>query len=93
MRAIEVYVNGKRVCTAGVPATGWLSASVNCNAPAREGTSGGMLSIQGQDGAEVVVWPVRMVEPSDEVTIRFCEADAVDQPSLRRPVEPLGPEP
>ena len=85
MRAFEVALNGKRLCTAGVGDDGVLSVimdhligqghdSVALNV-------GGLLSKTN----EHVVWRHKALKSGDEVHIKVIDAESVDKPRKRGP--------
>lgn len=76
MRAFEVTVNGQRVCTAGVGASGVLSALVTA-----DGRSDDLrFTVGGLDPSKLhVAWEVPRIAPGDTVTIRNLEIEAVDR--------------
>jgi hypothetical protein len=93
MRAFEISINGKKVCTAGIE-EGVLSAILSLVMRAPEGESGekalegpklevGGLLTQGEGARENADWLSRDLTTGDEVTIRLVEVDSVDAP-LRR---------
>jgi hypothetical protein len=90
MLAFEVYINGKKRCTAGVRGPGVLTATV-CWV-LREPKSGLRkrkelnLGVGGlvSRSDEFLEWLQRDLQPGDEVTIRVLEAAKVDKPKTRR---------
>ncbi|MEI6785358.1 MAG: hypothetical protein WCQ21_31045 [Verrucomicrobiota bacterium] len=88
MIAFEVYVNGEKVCTAGVGESGVLSSILTWrgtqpykdgNVPAAASLEldvGGLTSPEGKD----VRWAQRSIRVDDEIQIRVVEASAVDSP-------------
>ena len=98
MRAFEVYVNGEKVCTAGLPGEGILDAHV-CTY--KTAATHFRVQLGGLDGParETLLWPSFHVRKGDELTFRFVDADEVDPPKERDPLrwgvlrEDAGPEP
>ena len=90
MLAFEVYINGKKRCTAGIRGPCVLTAAlcwVLREPRSRRGKQkelnlgvGGLVS----DSDEHLEWLSRDVQPGDEVTIRIIEAANVDKPKKRR---------
>lgn len=88
MRAFEVYLNHRRLCTAGIGDHGVLNSMVDH----RKGNDldelflrvGGLIS----PTQEVVKWSELKLKAGDEVCIRIVDSDVVDQPQERSPVEP-----
>ena len=95
MIAFNVYLNGKKVCTAGMPDDGVLSADVTWvrrpeerKLSKREESTlvvGGMIT----PVEEYVRWvdnhPVRV---GDEVRIKIVDAESVDRPHIRKRKDP-----
>jgi hypothetical protein len=89
MRALEVHLNGKRLCLAGIGDDGVLTASV--------------VSVTGRDRADQVLEVGGLVGPTDEnvswtkgkalrlgdrIQIKLVEASAVDKPIERHRTDP-----
>jgi len=85
MRALEVFVNGRRLCIAGVGAQGVVTASVLWSAHA--GIENAFMDVNGLDGAtnEVLKWSVPPIGVGSEITIRIVETPSTDPPSDRTP--------
>jgi hypothetical protein len=90
MLAFHVHLNGKKVCIAGVPGTGVLSAHVTW--VRRTGTKeeltmdvGGLITPTDEYVRRTYGRPVRV---GDEVRIKIVEADRVDRPSSRKRSDP-----
>lgn len=83
MRAFEVYLNGERLCLAGIGDDGVLNAMVDCIAkPPDQGlelTVGGLISAT----REHVEWTNRHIAVGDQILVKIVDADRVDQPSKR----------
>jgi hypothetical protein len=80
MVALEVFVDGRRVCIAGVGDNGVLNAIVNSvGLPGEEEV---FMHVGGLDctSDEHIRWAVPMISVGSEVTIRVVEAEAVDPP-------------
>jgi len=87
MMAFEVFVNGKKVCTAGVRKPDLMDAMLWLTAEPRELSfrlSG--LIHQTDDSSEIVNWLKRSLEIGDELTIRVIESEIVDDPLPRRQI-------
>jgi hypothetical protein len=82
MKAFEVYVNGERVCTAGIGPDGVLSAILSWVGSGRRGGPDGHLdfSVGGLDSRtdEYVRWAVPELRVGDEVSVLVVEAEQVD---------------
>ena len=91
MRVVEVYVNGEKVCAAGLPSPGHVGTSVTWSA--RDRGRSGLMSVSGEDGSDVVFWLTKPLGVGDDVTIRLCESDHADPPTLRQPIEYLADPP
>jgi hypothetical protein len=87
MRAFELYVNGKRICVAGVGDKGVLTALVagRHKEKAEAGVSG---LVSATD--EHVEWTRKRLKTGDEVRIKIVEVDAVDRPKKRYRSDPIG---
>jgi hypothetical protein len=98
MKAFTVLVNGRKVATFGIGASGVLSAVVHWlsgHPPTTDGSFlmmlGGLDNTAGPHG-EHVRWPAPPLALGDEVTIRLVEVEQVDPPSSREPSTPVSPE-
>jgi hypothetical protein len=80
MRAFEIYVNGEKVCTAGL-ADGVMSVIIN-----HVGRRGFGLWIGGLD-SEHVHWDAPAVGVGDEILVRLTDTEIVDPPTRRTPQE------
>src|SRR5208337_3081463 len=93
VRCLEIYVNGRRLCRAGVGPTGVVSANVNWVGGASASKDKARRTVKGkaelcvggfyrqESGADVVPeWVSRVLRPGDEVSIRFLDASTVDPP-------------
>jgi hypothetical protein len=83
MRAFEVYLNGKRLCTAGIGDDGVLTTIVNyVVGNGRDEVNlhvGGLISPIDED----VTWRTTQIQTGDEVRVRVIEAAKVDKPRKR----------
>jgi len=88
MRALEVELNGERLCLAGIGDDGVLNAMVNCIAkPPRQEVElrvGGLIS----PTREHVDWVNRDISVGDEIRIRIVDAGLIDEPSKRHRPDP-----
>jgi hypothetical protein len=94
--AFEVYLNGKKICTAGVGNMGVLSAVLAYRGvqPYEEGGPpvseyltldvGGYLP----DSKEHIRWRERKLKPGDSVTVKIVKAESVDKPRERKRTNP-----
>jgi hypothetical protein len=88
MKALEVSVNGRRVCTAGVAEASLVTVIANLNGPYPGGApEDGMLAVNGMKADDHVEWMTAGLGLGDEVTIRVVEVEAEDPPKNlgRRP--------
>jgi len=96
MIAFNVYLNGNKLCTAGVGDDGVLSTEVcwfrrigarkKANLPDEQLT----LNVGGIDGAaeEYVRWQEsRSLGVGDEIRVEIIDADTVDHAPIRRPTD------
>jgi hypothetical protein len=88
MYAFEVFVNGKKVCLAGIGSDGVLSTII-AHHPFRQRREtrlsvGGLIS----PANEHVRWVETMLQMGDEVCVRVVETEVVDEPSKRFPRDP-----
>jgi len=84
MRAFEIYVNGERLCLAGVSDASVLTAIMDYVGRDKERLHlhvGGLLIPQ----EEHVRWQDRDLAVGDEIRIRIVESDKVDAPTKRYP--------
>ena len=99
MRAMEIYINGKRRCTIGVGASGVLSSIVRWvdipiegkRSRADEfGVSSGGLVVKGKKHIHCV-WLNETLGLGDEVTVKLVEKRRVDRPKTRETKAPNQP--
>lgn len=94
MRALEIYVNGKKLCTAGIGDFGVLMATVRSDLrPARASKGGASPRIREQVGLDVgglntsswehLRWKTPSLRGGDEVLVKIIEAEVIDRPSRR----------
>lgn len=90
MRAFEVYLNGERLCTAGIGDDGVLNAMVNH--VKGHGHDEVFLRVGGlvSPTKEHVNWKGLHLKAGDEVRVRITDSDEVDEPEARFQVEPTG---
>ena len=87
MVAFHVFVNGQRVCLAGIGEKGVMGIAVDwasnrggdSNNPNLKLTVGGL----NQETREFSHWNTPPIKLGDEVTIKIVEAATVDKESLR----------
>jgi hypothetical protein len=84
MKAFVVFVNGERLCTAGIGDNGVLSAIVNWVGRSDEAGDLSML-LGGLDSNsdETVTYPTPSLRVGDEVSILIVDTDHVDPPERR----------
>ena len=90
MLAFEIYINGKKRCTAGVrgpcvltAALCWVLREHASRSRKRKELNLGVGGLVSRSD-ESLEWLQRDVQPGDEVTIRIIEAAKVDEPKKRR---------
>jgi hypothetical protein len=90
MRAFEVYLNDKRVCTAGIGGDGVMNTMVDyVKGPGRDELYlriGGLIS----PTKEHVIWSNAELKAGDEVRVKIVELDLVDEPQERYSTERAG---
>jgi hypothetical protein len=88
VKALTVYVNGERVCTASLGDDGHVSADASWFG---NDDHGGFLQVVGFDGStnHHVKWCFRQLKVGDEVRIVVEETDWIDEPSERKSVEEM----
>jgi len=91
MTAFEVYLNGEKLCTAGLGDEGVLSTLLSWrgNQPYKDGTApasaslefsvGGLISATG----EQVRWAEPKIQLGDEIRIRLVNVESADTPQKR----------
>jgi len=87
MRAFEIYVNGERLCCAGVSDASVLTAIIDYVGREKERLHlhvGGLLIPQD----EHVRWQDRDLTVGDDVRVKIIEIDTVDAPTKRFPRDP-----
>jgi len=99
MRAFQVYLNGKMICTAGVGDDGVLTTNVTSVTGIRNTSSGRSKSMQREDlfievgglispRREHVGWLQRSLRLGDDVRITVVERESVDRPRSRKRTDP-----
>jgi hypothetical protein len=85
MVAYEVFVNGNRLCTAGIDGDGVLTAMLDYGRGKRIDhlhlTVGGLVS----STREHLTWPGTFLKLGDEVRAKVVDAPSVDEPERREP--------
>ena len=95
MRALEIIVNGRRVCLARLPVERMLSVALNFlgessipGGPSSATYSGGM-GVGGREGDDLLSWKCPHLAPGDEITLRVVETDDTeDQPTRQHIASP-----
>jgi hypothetical protein len=99
MRAFQVSLNGKKLCTAGVGEDGVLTTIVTWVGPTRNRARKGQRTSKSEDldlsvgglispNREHVSWHECSLRVGDEVQIQIVDRASVDRPSQRRKVDP-----
>ena len=81
MKALEVLMNGHRICLAGIGREGVLSAQVFRVVGRRAEKI--HLAVSGMEGSKSVQWAFLDIGVGDEVVIRVVDAPSVDPPAER----------
>jgi len=83
MICFEVWVNGEKICLAGVGESGVLNAIIDGARKQRKSN----LHIGGLVNDEYVHWTKKehILEVGDEVTIKIVEADTANEPIRKYP--------
>jgi hypothetical protein len=88
MRAFEVYLNGKRLCVAGIGDNGVLTTIIDHvlghGRNEQHVRIGGLNSTTG----EHIIWKRKRLKTGDEVRVRIVESTLVDRPKERRKRDP-----
>lgn len=88
MRAFEVYLNGKRLCVAGIGDNGVLTTIIDhVSGHGRNEEHvhiGGLISSTG----EHVGWGRKRLKTGDEVRVKIVESTSVSRPKERRTRDP-----
>ena len=88
MKALTVYLNGERICTAGLGDDGNVSADASLIG---DGDDAGWLHVGGFDGGDNhhVKWCCQQLRTGDEVRILIEETEQIDEPGERKSVEEM----
>jgi len=78
MRALDVSVNGRHVCVAGI-GSGVLAAHVTRTGD--DHTESIRFAVGGLEGGHYLQWLVPAIGVGDEVTIRVVEVPVADPPA------------
>jgi hypothetical protein len=88
MRGLEVQLNGKTLCTAGVAEPdAVLNAIVNIIGR-RQADYDMHIRVGGMEKNEFLIWTTTRLTVGDEITIRVVEAPSMDPPSQRKANSP-----
>ena len=93
MIVFDAFLNGKRLCRAGVGDIGMLYASV---AWARAGRRGALsqkeamlaLNVEGRTAESYRVWQRVKLKPGDQVRLKVLEGNSADTPAHETPFDP-----
>jgi hypothetical protein len=85
LKALTVYLNGERICTASLGDDGHVSADVSLS---RNEDDAGFVQVGGFDGVSNhhVKWCFQQLRIGDEVRIVIEETDKIDPPNERKSV-------
>lgn len=90
MKAFDVRLNGKQICVAGIEGDGSLNTMIDYTA----GQGGQRLSLRvgglAAEAEEFMTWSVMPLNVGDEITLKIIEANSVDQPRTRTPLDDAG---
>lgn len=88
MKALTVYLNGKRICTASLGDDGHVSADATLIG---NGDDNSFLQVNGFDGStnHHVKWCFQPLKVGDEVRIVVEETEQIDKPNERKSVEEI----
>jgi hypothetical protein len=88
LKALTVYLNGKRICTASLGDDGHVSADASLIG---NGDDAGFVQVGGFDGSNNhhVKWCFQQLNVGDEVRIVVEETDQIDEPNERKSVEEM----
>lgn len=86
MKALAVFLNGQRICTASLGDAGHVSADATLIG---DGDDAGWLQVNGFDGSSNhhVKWCFQPLKVGDEVRIVVEETEQIDEPNERKSVE------
>ena len=89
MICFEVWVNGEKICLAGVGETGVLSSIVSWGGKQGWPPEKPNLRVGGLVNKEHVRWTEKehILEVGDEVTLKVVEADTAEEPIHKYPQE------
>jgi hypothetical protein len=86
MQAFDVFLNGQRLCLAGIDGDSVLDVMIthlkhNIDKDELDLEVGGLVSATG----EHVTWGTTPLKMGDEVRVTIAETDSADEPKARRP--------
>jgi hypothetical protein len=81
MRGMEVYINGDKLCTAGIGSGAALNATVEV--VAQDVGYDMTFRVGGLENDEFVIWSDRELRVGDEINIRMVDTESVDRPERR----------
>ena|SRR5579864_37485 len=88
MRAFEIYLNGEKLCIAGMGDDGVLSAIVNWVTGRSRADLHLYVGALINPGKEHVTWiEQKHLNVGDEIRVKVVEANSVDEPMRRNPDE------
>jgi hypothetical protein len=89
MRALQMTVNGKHVCLAGLPAERLIFVAINymgeSSVPGASGLIAGV-GLCGREGDELLTWPNCQLNAHDEISLRLVESEDAEQPPTRQAI-------
>jgi hypothetical protein len=90
MRAFEIYLNGKRLCLAGIGDDGVLNTTVDSVVGRGRNRNQQTLRVGGliSPTAEYVIWKRRRLKIGDEVRVKIVETASIDRPKERIRIDP-----
>jgi hypothetical protein len=87
MTTFEVYLNGEKVCIAGIANPGVLTAILTWASANRERPDLD-LAVAGHEEAQDLRWLHRKVQTGDVIEIRVVEQPVCDEPEHRQAEDP-----
>ena len=88
MRAFEVYLNGKRLCVAGIGDNGVLTTIIDHVSGHGRNEQHVRIGDLVNATDEHVHWGLKRLKTGDEVLVKIVESISVDRPTKRRKRDP-----
>jgi hypothetical protein len=87
MRGLEVHLNGRKLCTAGIGPDAVLNTIVDVVGRKDEVTGDDyhmMMRVGGLENEEFLIWARNELRVGDEISIRIVEHETFDSPIERK---------